>query len=301
MYKRIIIGYDESAQADDALALAKRLASATQASLTAVTVLQFDPLWGGHDLDLQDVDPDLERKLADAGESVAITTETVEASSPARGLHFYAEHRDADLVVLGSAHHGRVGQILAGSVAMSLLHGSPCAIAIAPLGYANSVSAGIEEIAVGYDGEPESRAALEDAIELARATVAPLKVVAVAATAPEIGGTVRSGQGWHELRDAIRAGTKDRLDEALASVPGDVRASGVLAEGDPAQELARTAVADGGILVVGSRAYGPVRRVLLGSVSTALVRSAPCPLLVRPRPSMADAPASEPDKAGSAV
>jgi hypothetical protein len=34
---------------------------------------------------------------------------------------------------------------------------------------------------------------------------------------------------------------------------------------------------------VGSRAYGPVRRVLLGSVAKQLVRSAPCPLIVTPR------------------
>ena len=33
-----------------------------------------------------------------------------------------------------------------------------------------------------------------------------------------------------------------------------------------------------------SRAYGRLRRVLLGSVSAALARSAPCPLIVHPRP-----------------
>lgn len=36
-------------------------------------------------------------------------------------------------------------------------------------------------------------------------------------------------------------------------------------------------------MVVGSRAYGPLRRVLLGSVATQLMRSAPCPLIVTPR------------------
>ncbi len=37
------------------------------------------------------------------------------------------------------------------------------------------------------------------------------------------------------------------------------------------------------MLFVGSRAYGPVRRVLLGSVSSELVESAPCAVLVTPR------------------
>jgi nucleotide-binding universal stress UspA family protein len=39
------------------------------------------------------------------------------------------------------------------------------------------------------------------------------------------------------------------------------------------------------LLVAGSRGYGPVRRVLLGSVSTQLVHQAHCPVLVVPRPS----------------
>jgi nucleotide-binding universal stress UspA family protein len=302
MYKRIIIGYDGSAQAYDALAFAKQLASAAGASLTAVTVLQFDPVWGGRDPHLEDLDAELERKLEHAGEAAAVATETVEASSPARGLHEYAERSDADLVVLGSARYGKVGQILAGSVAMSLLHGSPCAVAIAPLGYADRASAGIEEVAVGYDAQPDSRAALADAIELARATVAPLKIVAVAAPPPAIyGAGAGAGQGWQELKETIRTGMQDRLDEAVASVPGDVRVEAVLAEGDPARELARTAVADGGVLAVGSRAYGPLRRVLLGSVSTELVRSAPCPLIVHPRPANPDLDVLAPNQATSAV
>ena len=41
--------------------------------------------------------------------------------------------------------------------------------------------------------------------------------------------------------------------------------------------------ADLDLLVVGARAYGPVRRLLLGSTSTKLARHAACPLLVAPR------------------
>ena len=37
------------------------------------------------------------------------------------------------------------------------------------------------------------------------------------------------------------------------------------------------------LLVVGSRGYGPLRRVLLGSVSSELMHSAPCPVMVVPR------------------
>ena len=43
------------------------------------------------------------------------------------------------------------------------------------------------------------------------------------------------------------------------------------------------------LLVCGSRGYGPVRSVMLGSVSRALAHSARCPLLVVPRPPAEDA------------
>jgi len=52
--------------------------------------------------------------------------------------------------------------------------------------------------------------------------------------------------------------------------------------------------------MIGWRAYGPLRRVLLGSVSTALVRSAPCPMIVHPRPTKATARKAEPISAGNA-
>ena len=63
-------------------------------------------------------------------------------------------------------------------------------------------------------------------------------------------------------------------------------ASGV-AVGLPGEEL----VAFGDeveLLVVGSRGYGPVRRMMLGSTSMHLARAARCPLLVLPRPMALD-------------
>jgi nucleotide-binding universal stress UspA family protein len=37
------------------------------------------------------------------------------------------------------------------------------------------------------------------------------------------------------------------------------------------------------LLVLGSRGYGPALRTMLGSATSELMRSAPCPLLVFPR------------------
>jgi nucleotide-binding universal stress UspA family protein len=57
----------------------------------------------------------------------------------------------------------------------------------------------------------------------------------------------------------------------------------VLSGDDVAQALLDAAQDRGGLLVLGSRGYGPVRRTLLGSVSVAIVRAAPIPVIVVPR------------------
>ena len=61
-----------------------------------------------------------------------------------------------------------------------------------------------------------------------------------------------------------------------------MEASGRLLDGDAVGELAE-ASAELDLLVLGSRGYGPVRRVLFGSVSRALARYAACPVVVVPR------------------
>src|SRR6185312_6501572 len=124
----------------------------------------------------------------------------------------------------------------------------------APAGFAQTEH-GLAEVGVGYDGSPESREALRLGGRLARAAGAALRVVSVATGAmPE--------------------------HEAAARAEG---AAYEVLTGAPAAELARRS-ADLGLLVVGSRGHGPVRRLLLGSTSTRLVREARCPVIIVPRP-----------------
>jgi nucleotide-binding universal stress UspA family protein len=55
----------------------------------------------------------------------------------------------------------------------------------------------------------------------------------------------------------------------------------LLAMGDPADEIVRTAREQGfDLIVVGHRGLSPVKAFLLGSVSTRIVSHAPCSVLV---------------------
>jgi nucleotide-binding universal stress UspA family protein len=77
---------------------------------------------------------------------------------------------------------------------------------------------------------------------------------------------------------------KEAVQQIEASCPG-VRVTTKTAEGRPTKAIvdeARNWGAD--LVILGSHGRGPLRRLLLGSVSRAVRRSAPCPVqVVRPR------------------
>ena len=85
-----------------------------------------------------------------------------------------------------------------------------------------------------------------------------------------------------EMAEATREEASSLLDEMAVVVPDRLEADKVLLEGTAAIQLA-DASSDLDLLCLGSRGYGPVRRVLLGSVSTDVVHHAASAVLVVPR------------------
>jgi nucleotide-binding universal stress UspA family protein len=270
VFERVAVGYDGAAGGADALALGWLLADAAGAPLTIVAV-------GGGD--------DLASAAARAAASVpGAETRIVAARSAARGLHDVAAEIEADVLALGSSHRAGVGKVLAGSVTERVLHGAPCAIAVAPNGYAALEPGEPRVIAVGFDGLAESRAALVRATRLAEACGATLRVIAVDDPHNAVALGVAPGYG---ATGAVATSSREYLEralhDALAGLPRSVRAAGTVVAGAAVDQLAAEADKGADLLFVGSRNYGPVRRVLLGGVSSKLVRCAPCPVLVVPR------------------
>jgi nucleotide-binding universal stress UspA family protein len=274
MYRTILIGYDDSDHAKDALALGKTLAD-ERGELTLAGVFPWHP-WLPADAPPSPPEVELARAIERAASEHGTRADAFPSSSPARGLHDLAEEMEADLIVVGSSHRGAIGRVLAGSVARGLLHGAPCAIAVAPSGYRDAQRE-LRTIGVGIDGSPESQLALEAAVELAQARGATLRPIAV------VDASASSAWGYPELQNAVREHLGRLLVDTSTHVPDGLAVESRLVEGAPGLSLAREAEALD-LLCVGSRGYGPLRRVLLGSVSGQLVESASCPVLVTPRP-----------------
>lgn len=147
-------------------------------------------------------------------------------------------------------------------------------------GCRRDTASSLRTIAVGINDSKDSRDALGAAIELGQASQATLRLLSAvnADAADEFGW----GYGQHNWAPTLRAAIEETLKEAAGDVPDELEAATELIEGDVVASLLGMANKHVDLLVVGSRAFGPVRRVLLGSVSGALVKSARCPVLVIP-------------------
>ena len=293
MYRKIIVGYDGRERSEDSVALGRALAKATGAELMVASIYAHDPFPRSYVAEYEghlrrDTGELLDKLRSRLGAD--FETRAAGATSPARGLHDLAEDEAADLIVIGSNADGRVGRILAGSTGQRLLHGAPCAVAVAPVGFASADNGdGFRSVGVAFDGSPEAAVALHAAEALATALGARLRLLAVVSP-PNFGTGGLAGYSYGDLEEHARERLREVLDRAFEAIPSELEAEATLMSGDPADEIARAAGQGIDLLVIGSRGYGPLRRVLLGGVSTNLIHSTPCPILVIPRGAQVDAP-----------
>jgi nucleotide-binding universal stress UspA family protein len=205
--------------------------------------------------------------------------------SPARQLHEQASARHAEIVVLGSSHRGEPGHTAPGKLLRSLVHDSTSPIAVAPRGYADQVVGVPRVIAVAFDDSPESHRALEFAARLATSASAALRVITVYSG----GAPVQEPQPGVVTQRAVM---QEALHRTVADLPAELRAEPRFLYGAVAHVLAEQSELGVDLMVMGSRAFGPIRSFWLGSVSEDLLRLSPQPLVIAPR-GLLDAEASQ--------
>lgn len=275
-----MIGVDGGDGERDALELARLIGGEAEASMLVVCVVPYGPLPVDFKALDEDAAAEAEPLLQEAKERLTdfeVETRAFGGGSPAEVMTEIAETEEIDLIVVGSPHRGAIGRVLIGSVANSLLHGAPCPVVVAPSGYSAEGHEALRKIAVAFDGTPEAKVALKAAEGFAARGNSSIEVLTVVASPAVVPGV--TGYTPVDPPDPDRI-----LTEAVNSVDGGIAASGRRLDGPPASTLAEACEEGIDLLVAGSRRYGPAMRVLLGSVSTQLVRKASCPVLVVPRP-----------------
>jgi nucleotide-binding universal stress UspA family protein len=288
MFEHVVVGIDGEEGGRDALALAKVLL-AEGGQLTLANVYPGESyVWRGASPIYQMVEHDdaialLERVRHDSG--IQSQLRVFGDPSIGKGLHTLAEDVGADLLVVGSSRRSLVGRVMLGDDTRAALNGAPCAVAVAPAGYAGERGV-LREIGVGYNGSAESEHALAVARTLAARYGTRLSAFEAVSVPTYVvhGTTAVDGMPIAQLVEQAR----ERIAELDGVEPH-------AAYGEAAEELALYS-ASLDLLVVGSRDYGPLGRLVHGSTSHKLARSARCPLLVLTRAARkADAGAETPD------
>src|SRR6516225_1358561 len=254
MFSNILVGVDGEEGGRDAIALARTL-FAEGGELTFGYVLRDAPHgprgWADPSVPAERgrAAEMLERTRTETGMAAYIRWHA--ASSVGRGLHELAETIEADLIVVGSTRRGLYGLARLTDDTRAALNGAPC------------------EIGVGYDGSPESERALAVARVLAAETGAKLSAFEAVSLPAHFVALERA-----RVNDIVRQ-ARERI-----GMMGDVEPHA--AYGDPVVELTiYSASLD--LLVIGSRGYGPLGRLLYGATAQHLARRARCPLLVLTR------------------
>jgi nucleotide-binding universal stress UspA family protein len=294
MFKQIVVGVDEHEGGRDAIALAKNVL-ARDGELTLAYVFAGDPhIYRSASAAYEASEHERAREMLErTREETGIQAHLRWRGSPSvgQGLHELCEAIGADLLIVGSSRRGLLGRVLMGDDTRAALNGAPCAIAIAPAGYSQQPVA-MREIGVAYNGSPESEHAVGVAREIAAQCGAKLSAFEAVSlpTYAFLGGPA-----------PIDGAPQGLVDEARARIAALGGVEPHAAYGLPPEELGiYSASLD--LLIVGSRGYGPIGRLIHGSTSQQLAHSARCPLLVLPRAARAtETPEAAEDGRDSAV
>jgi nucleotide-binding universal stress UspA family protein len=272
MFKNVIVGVDGRSGGRDAAALAHRLLNPegkltmvhVHLETTAVIVHEFNSAAQ------EEAQRLLESERHAAGGSAEVAS--IGGTSVAVGLHRYAEEHGADLLVVGTCRRGVVGRVLAGDDTRASLQCAPCAVAIAPRGYADTPEP-IEVIGVGYDASAESEAALAKARELAGGGDIEIHALIVVAA-------IRfDGSKLAPLNSIM--GTDPRLHDLTRRLDELDHVTARPAYGLPVEELG-TFGEEVDLLLLGSPIEGPKARLVANHISKHLARAGRCPLMVVP-------------------
>ena len=184
-----------------------------------------------------------------------------EAPGVRRGLHDLARARGADLLVIGASRQDEIYRDLVGDDARELLEDTPCAVAVAPAGYADRRGR-LHRIGVAYDRSPQSDRALATARTLAADRHAELSAFHAVSVPGHVEDTI-----------------EDQVAQALETIDALGGVDAHAEYGEPVSELRRYGLTVD-LLVVGARKHTPLGRLLGQGTAERLVDEPPCPLLV---------------------
>jgi len=172
MSTKIIVSYDGTANEDDAIALGRVFGNAGAEVALAYVRHSQEPDVERERLAQAEAEELLNRGAALFGET-AVAKHVVTDRSTAAGLRALAEREGAGVVVFCSDSHTANGHVAVGNSAQQLIEGGPVAVAIAPVGLADS-PVNVQSIVAIGDADGGARATADSLASALGAAVAPV-------------------------------------------------------------------------------------------------------------------------------
>ena len=284
--RRVAAAVDPHPEGRDAVALGTALATAAGAEMV---LLAIDPdlLLVVPGVDSRGMRRETEGLLGQTRDALAPGARTKVAAdfSVSRGLKRLVKRERCDLLVVGSSRHAPDGEVRIGHVTRQLFDQLACPVVIAPRGLDHAGGLKLRRIAVGFDNGPEANGALATAAGIAHSCDAELIVRGVVDDRlPRLGWARLAepfGEAWREIMDE----EAERLRSAIVAATDalGIEATIQMRRGKTATALLNLSD-EVDLLVIGSRRWGPLARLVLGGTGEALVHGARCSLMVVPRP-----------------
>jgi nucleotide-binding universal stress UspA family protein len=305
MEMRIVVATDGTDEASGALHIAEALSHRHGAAVEVISVQEPVPMHGvvyaeTAGLSLAELNEAgraalqarVQTQLASAGHGVAAWPLTVELGAPAPTILRFARAKGATQIVLGLGRHAVADRWFGSETALRVMRLAHVPVLAVPAGTRTLPKTAL----VAVDFSDFSRDAAETALQI----VHPEGTLHLAHVLWKPFGETAwvDGEYWPETQRQRLRGQLEELAHRLESAHG-VGVETHLLEGDAAREtrhLAELLSAD--LIAAGSHGAGFFSRLLMGSVSTHLVRSATRMVLIAPPRSVPAELETEPREAG---
>lgn len=282
MYKKILVGYDDSPSSKAALAEAGCLAKRQGASLIVVNAVYSDE----EEFGVPAARPEERMKLGEnfcrvAGGLVTDACgikaeELVCEGEPPQVILNAAREKKADLIALGTRGRKGLKRLIMGSVTARVVVEAPCEVLVVKKG--NGPNPGVYgKILVPYDGSGASEKALARACEFSKGG-SKVRVLYVIPRYQEMVEFIET--------DAIRRRLREEAEKIIARAAGEAsRAAAAvetaIREGNPGDEILKMAADLGAELIaMGTSGWRGVNKALIGSTAERVISQSACPVLV---------------------
>ncbi|MFA6498510.1 MAG: universal stress protein [Desulfurivibrionaceae bacterium] len=278
-YRKILVAYDGSSSAQNALSLASQLAREDKSWIKVLAVVppyQGDlELIGISDIKEAIIGPGQKllaeaRQLADQ-EGVHILT-NLEQGEPYEQIVHVAEEENCDLIVMGRRGKGKMERALIGSVTARVIGHTGKDVLVIP----ETSRLSWKNILLATDGSTCCDNALARALEIAQERKAKLSAVSVVYTNDEFYAV-----GQEVMKELYQAA--DKVLDKVRKWAGDlgVQTELFVRDGEPHQAIsAMAAEISASLIVMGSHGRKGLTRLLMGSVTERVIGYADCPVLV---------------------